>query len=312
MIKGLRKHIWPAIFIACAPAVFPVSADLRVDPVFAAPRSAPVDVVKAYLQAIHARDFDAAYPYISSADRRVRDKQSYLRSQQSLSGFALQLASRLSADMEVWLIKERSGPNRALVEIGYRLPSGDEIAGQLLDWNSDKLNALSAKEQSAIVEALGKSKKSGKMITVEGRETFDLVLEKQGWKIFEDWRSRQRVLFQSAQPKPATLEVKFLRNDMLVKGEEPFQVDLEVINQTHREVWVTVKHSFAPRRIEKNIDMIVCGSLVPFRLGPRETREISSAYILRGSVPAKTPVSIIYDVIPASGTTARQSFVTPK
>jgi hypothetical protein len=268
--------------------------------------------VKAYLQAIHARDFDAAYPYISSADRRVRDKQSYLRSQQSLSGFALQLASRLSADMEVWLIKERSGPNRALVEIGYRLPSGDEIAGQLLDWNSDKLNALSAKEQSAIVEALGKSKKSGKMITVEGRETFDLVLEKQGWKIFEDWRSRQRVLFQSAQPKPATLEVKFLRNDMLVKGEEPFQVDLEVINQTHREVWVTVKHSFAPRRIEKNIDMIVCGSLVPFRLGPRETREISSAYILRGSVPAKTPVSIIYDVIPASGTTARQSFVTPK
>ncbi len=312
MIKALRKNIWPAILIACAPAVFPASADPGAHPVFAAPRSAPVDVVKAYLQAIHARDFDAAYSYISSADRRARDKQGYLRSQQSLSGFALQLARRLSADMEVWLIEERSGPNRALVEVGYRLPSGDEIAPQLLDWNPDKLNALSAKEHSAIVEALEKSKKNGKMITVEGRETFDLVLEKQGWKIFENWRSRQRVLFQSSQPRPATLEVKFLRNDVLVKGEEPFQVDFKVTNQTHRPLWVTVKHSFAPRRIEKNIDMIACGSLVPFRLDPRETREVSSAYILRGSVPAKTPVSIIYDFIPASGTTARQSFVTPK
>jgi hypothetical protein len=139
------------------------------------------------------------------------------------------------------------------------------------------------------------------MITVEGRETFDLVLEKEGWKIFENWRSRQRVLFQSSQPRPATLEVQFLRNDVLVKGEEPFQVDLKVTNQTHRTIWVTVKHSFAPRRIEKNIDMIACGSLMPFRLDPRETREVSSAYILRGSVPAKTPVSIIYDFIPASG-----------
>ena len=177
MIKALRKNIWPAILIACAPAVFPASADPGAHPVFAAPRSAPVDVVKAYLQAIHARDFDAAYSYISSADRRARDKQGYLRSQQSLSGFALQLARRLSADMEVWLIEERSGPNRALVEVGYRLPSGDEIAPQLLDWNPDKLNALSAKEHSAIVEALEKSEKNGKIVTVEGRETFEILLE---------------------------------------------------------------------------------------------------------------------------------------
>ena len=312
MIKALHKGIWPAILIAWAQATFSAHADLRARPALLAPRPAPVDVVKVYLQAIHARDFDTAYPYISSADRRVRDKASYLRGQQSLSGFALQLARRLSTDMEIWVIEERSGPKRARLELGYRLPSGDEIATQLLDWNPDKLNALSAKEQNAIVAALEKMKKSGKIITVEGRETVDLVLETEGWKIFEDWRSRQRVLFQSSQPRPATLEVKFLRNDVLVKGEEPFQVDFKVTNRTDREMWVKVKHLFTPRQIEKNIDMIACGSLVPFRLDPRETREISSAYILRGAVPVNSQVSILYDFSPASAATVRQSSATPK
>jgi cytochrome c oxidase assembly protein Cox11 len=153
---------------------------------------------------------------------------------------------------------------------------------------------------------LEKLKESDKMVTVEGRETFDVRLEKEGWKIFEDWKSRQRVLFQAAQPRPANLEVKFLRNDLLVKGDEPFRVDFQVTNRTERDMWVKVKHSFAPRQIEKNIDMIVCGSLVPFRLDPRETREFSSAYMLRGSNATKPQISIIYEFSPAPASTAGQ------
>jgi hypothetical protein len=52
--------------------------------------------------------------------------------------------------------------------------------------------------------------------------------------------------------------------------------------------------------------MIVCGSLVPFRLDPRETREFSSAYILRGSIAAKPQISIIYEFSPAPASTAGQ------
>jgi hypothetical protein len=306
MIKTLRNGIWPAMLIAFVPAIFSTRADVRPRPAVEAPRTVPVEVAQAYLRATHARDFDTAYRYISSADRRVRDKQSYLRGQQVLSGFALDLARWFAAEITVWTITERSSTNRARLEIGYRLPSGDEVADQLHDWNPDKVNALSAKEQRAILSVLDKLKQSGKMITVEGREAFDLHLEKDGWKIFEDWKSRRRVLFQAIQANPANLEVKFLRNDVLVKGGEPFQVDFQVTNRTERDMWVKVKHSFAPRQIENNIDMIVCGSLVPFRLDPRETREFSSAYILRGSIAAKPQISIIYEFSPAPASTAGQ------
>ncbi|MGH7853344.1 MAG: hypothetical protein ACREP3_07870 [Candidatus Binatia bacterium] len=261
----------------------------------ASSRQAAIDVVKAYLQATRARDFDTAYGYISSVDRGVRDKNTYLRSQESFKDFALDLAKSLAANTEVWLIQQKSGSSAIQLEIGYRALTADEISSQLFDWDPEKLNALSATQQSALLKGLSKLKRSEKMITFEGRETFELMREKEGWKIFLDWQSQHRVQFKSAQPRPRDLAVKFLRNDLLVKSEEPFQVDFKVTNRSPREIVVKVNHLFEPRKMEKSIDMIACGSLAPLRLLPYETREISSAYLVRGALPVKVPFAIIYD-----------------
>jgi hypothetical protein len=149
-------------------------------------------------------------------------------------------------------------------------------------------------EPEKAIAAWEKFKKSGKMITVEGREIFDLVLEIDGWKIFLDWRSQHRVVFKTSRPLKE-LEVKFLRNDLLVKQEEPFQVDIRVTNRTDRDIVAKLNHLFEPRRIEKNIDMIACGSLLPLRLRPQETQEISSSYLLRGKLLSRAQLAIIYD-----------------
>jgi hypothetical protein len=295
MAKIFLARLWlVAVVVGALVSFMPVT--LNAQPAAVAPsREAAIGVVKAYLQATRARDFDTAYSYVSSADRRVRDKNTYLRSQESLNGFALDLAKSLAANLEVWLIQRKSGSPATQLEIGYRAPTADEISSQLSDWNPDKLNTLPVTQQSALIEGLTKLKKSGKMITLEGRETFDLMREKEGWKIFLDWRSQHRVLFKSSQPRPEDLAVKFLRNDLLVKGEEPFQVDFKVTNRTGREIVVKLNHLFEPRKMEKSVDMIACGSLTPFRLLPHETREISSAYLVRGALPAKVPFAIIYD-----------------
>jgi hypothetical protein len=299
MNSKLRNMTWPAILIACALTAVPTRADVRARPSVSTPQAA-FEVAQAYLRAVQRRDFAMAYGYMSSADRSVRDKHAYLRGEPSLSGFALELARWFAKEMEVWIVEEHLKQNHARLEVGFRLPSGDEVAPQVFEWNPDKLNALTPKEQGAIFDALEKTKSSGKMIMVEGRATVDLVRERQGWKIFEDWRSRQRVRFESSQPKPEKLAVKFLRNDVLVPREEPFQVDFKVINESDREVWLKVSHSFTPRHVDKSIDMIACGSLVPFRLGPRQTREVSSTYILRSGVSNKAPLSIIYEFTPVA------------
>ena len=290
----LAKLRRSAVVVAALLGFMP--AQLHAEPAAVAPsREAAIAAVKAYLQATRARDFDTAYGYVSSADRRVRDKNTYLRSQESLKGFALDLAKSLAAHMEVWLIQQKSGLPTTQLEIGYRAPTADEISSRLFDWDPGKLNGLSPTRQAALLEALSILKRSKTLITIEGRETFELLREEEGWKIFLDWRSQHRVLFKSSQPRPEDLAVKFLRNDVLVKGEEPFQVDFKVTNRSRREIVVKLNHLFEPRKTERDVDMIACGSLAPFRLLPHESREISSAYIVRGALPAKVPIAIIYD-----------------
>jgi hypothetical protein len=257
--------------------------------------NAAMDVVKAYLRATHAHDFDTAYGYVSARDRNVREKAVYLRAHKSFTGFALDFANRLAAGVEVWPIEQKFSPLKARLEVGYRAPTADELSSQLLDWDHSKLNALPPAQQSALLGALSKLQESGKMIMIEGRERFELVRERAGWKIFFDWPAQHRVVFKSAQADRHDLAVRFLRNDLFVKREEPFQVDLTVTNRTDRTIAVKLNHLFEPRQIEKNVDMIACGSLAPLRLRPHETQKISSVYLLRGTLTNKAPLAFIYD-----------------
>lgn len=273
--------------------VLTVSPGAKANPLTQS-REQPIDVVKAYLQAGYAHDFATAYRFISYIDRRIRDEKTYLRSQENFDGFALELARKLAVEIEVWVIDQKTNSSKARFEVGYRVPTGDEIAPQLFNWNPDKLNALSLKEQSRLFEALDSIKNRGKMITIEGRETLDLVQEKSGWKIFLDWRSRARIVFKAVQPRSGELAVRFLRNDFLVKIDDPFQIDFTVKNQTDGDLTVKVSHLFEPRRIAESVDMIACGSLAPLHLRPHEVRSISSHYLLSGPVPKQTPLSIIY------------------
>lgn len=274
---------------------FSTPGDLSGQGFAASSREAAFDVAKAYLRATRARDFETAYRHISSIDQRIRDKNTYIRSQENYSGFSLDLSRRLAAAADVWMIEQKLGSTKAQLELGYRTLTADEMPYQLHRWNQEKLNALPPAEQAALLKSIDKLKDSGKGITIEGRETFDLVLEKDGWKIFLDWPSQHRILFKTSRLASEELAVRFSRNDFLVKPEEPFQVDFKIANRTNRELVVKLHHVVEPRTMEKLIDMIACGLLTRFSLRPRETQEFSSAYVLRGNVSRKRALAIAYD-----------------
>jgi hypothetical protein len=84
----------------------------------------------------------------------------------------------------------------------------------------------------------------------------------------------------------------------LIKFDDPFQIDFTVKNLTDRDLIVQVDHRFEPRLLGKNVDMIACGSLAPFRLASGEKTSISSNYLLRRFAPKPSRLSIIYDFTP--------------
>jgi hypothetical protein len=292
----VANNVSLTIVLCAVVCLCPISRALAGQPILPIPsQERPIDIVKSYLQAHQARDPRAAYRHISAIDRSVRDEKTYLRSQESFDGFALELARKLAAEMEVWVIDQETSSTKARFEVGYRVPAGDEMAPQLFAWNPVKLNALSANEQRRLLETFDSVKNRGKITTIEGRETFDLVQEKGGWKIFLDWSSRTRVVFKALAPRSGELEVRFLRNDFLVKADDPFQADFTVRNQTNRSTVVSLNHRFEPLRMAENVDMIACGSLAPFRLAPQAVQGMASHYLLRAATPKQAQLSIIYD-----------------
>ena len=182
MIETKRKVSRPSVLLAGATVfTFLIGAILYFNPAGARPpQEKPFDVVKAYLKASYARDYQTAYRYISSRDQLVWDEKSYASQSGSFTGFALELAQTLAASMEVWVIEKQLSPDLAHYKVGYKVPTADELSSLLFDWDPDKLNALSRPRQEQLLQTLGKVKKDGKMIMIEGQETFDLISDR-GW-----------------------------------------------------------------------------------------------------------------------------------
>jgi hypothetical protein len=297
MIETKRKVSWQSIFLA-GTAVFGllIAGVLYFQPTGAKPPQVePIDVVKAYLKANYARDYQNAYRYISSQDQLVWNEKSYASQSEGFTGFALELAQTLAASMEVWVIEKQLSSNRAHYKIGYRVPTADELSALLLDWEPAKLNALSRPRQEQLLETLGKMKKDDKMIMIEGQESIDLVADKGGWKVFLDWASGIRITLKADSAPSTEVEARFVQNELMVKKDEPFQIDLKIKNRSKRPIVARIVHHVEPRDVESHIDMIACGALGSLALQPGDVQQISSAYLIRDGIQAGEKIDITYE-----------------
>ena len=258
------------------------------------PQMKPIDVVKNYLKARYARDYQNAYRYISSQDQLVWNEKSYASQSESFVGFALELARNLAESMEVWVMEKQVGSDRVHYKIGYRVPTADELSSLLFDWDPDKLNALSRSRQAQLLESLGELKKDGKMIMIEGQETVDLVSDEGGWKVFLDWASGIRVSLKVDSASSGEVEARFVQNELIVKMDEPFQIDLKIKNRRRQPVVARIVHRIEPREIENHLDMIACGALRPLVLEPGDLEQISSAYLIKDGIRAGEKIDITY------------------
>lgn len=241
-----------------------------------APSEGPLRVARTYLRAVHARDFDQAYRHISTPDRNARDRASYLRAQTSFHGFALQLSRTIAAYGSIDL---RARNDDTELTLAYRLPSLEDLGPLAHHWNGERLNALPMAEQSAILRQVEVRRRSGKLVMIEGQETIRLVKEPADWKVFLNWQQSLRVRLRAASTSK-DIETRFAQNEVFVRGDEPFQVNLILRNTGTRAQQVTVLHEVEPRELGDELAMIECGLSRPVTLAPGSEREFAMAYLL--------------------------------
>jgi hypothetical protein len=248
----------------------------------------PVPALTQYLKALYSRDFKQAYRFISSVDQRLKPERVYVRERGPFTGFALDVARKLSEFIEFTPVQINRDETRARITLGFKVPDMNSLGPLLLDWDEERLDALSANEQRKLIAAIDDLRQRGELKLIEGKEEFTMVREGDSWRLVFDWSSGVRVVFASVVPQGKMIEAKPTIKETVVQPEELFTVQYRVKNMTDKELFTRISHHVEPAALAPHLDLVECALLLPVRIPPGEEQSYSSTYVVRRDLPDGT------------------------
>jgi hypothetical protein len=251
---------------------------------------APEGVAQEYARALYARDLSRAYAMISSQDRRWKSEEEFVAEGEGPSGNALELARHLASYIEVASAQKTMTADRAEVKLKLRLPDANApvVAGLVRDWDEAALNALPPGEEERIRRELDRLHRSGRLPVLDGEETFALVKEAEGWRVVVDWAEAIRVRFRTRIPEGIPLMAEPQEQELLVRAGEPVEMTVRLTNGLGRELSMRVSHEIEPEAAAPALVFLHCPLLLPVKLAPGATKEISSSFMVADSLPNPT------------------------
>ena len=289
----MSKHIplVVGIFLLVAPPAYYIYASRGYQDSHGA-----LGVADNYLKATYARDFRKAYRWLSNQDRLAKDEKTYSRERGSFTGFTARLAARLAGFIEAQPIETTIAGPQATIRLKLRVPDPVALSAVLLEWDEERLNALSIDERSALLAKIDRLHTTGKLPFTEAEERLALVKENGGWKIRLDAAETVRVQVLIKLPDGAPLLVDSDPKELTFKPGEPFNVKLKIRNSSANKLCASVAHNVEPYFMGKFMGLGNCGTFVPFRLAPGAMRESSDTFLVWTDIPADTKqFTMIYE-----------------
>lgn len=262
----------------------------------AKPRQDPIETLTQYLKHLYARDLRQAYRLISADDQRLKMANEYIRERGAFTGFALDVARKLAGLIEIRPLSNQLEGAHHRVTVAMKLPDANSIAKLLLDWDENKLNALSVTERKTLLANVDGLISAKKLPMIEGEEKFTLVKEGSKWKVFLDWAAGAQVQFAATLPPGAEFAAEPLTKQTVARSGDLFTVGFKVTNPTAKEIVTRIAHRVEPKELAQYLDLVECALLLPVRMRPSETQTYRSTYVVRGDLPDGTKtVNVIYD-----------------
>src|SRR5262245_44421201 len=117
-------------------------------------RDEPLVTLTQYLKYLYARDFRQAYRLLSNEDQRLKSPNEYVRERGAFNGVALDVARKLASLIEIRPLSSRFEGAHYNMTVAMRLPDANNLGKLLLDWDEDKLNALTVSERKRMLATL--------------------------------------------------------------------------------------------------------------------------------------------------------------
>ncbi|MGZ8500694.1 MAG: hypothetical protein ACXW5W_20155 [Candidatus Binatia bacterium] len=292
LLSSSRRLLPPAMFLGAM-----VSMALLAEFAKAAERQEITTVVENYVKALYARDFRAAYEQISSADQRLKDVHSYNRERGEFRDFTLEAARAVAQSVSVRVVELRVDGERGTAKVTANVPNATKLNPLMLDWESERLERLSASERKTLLDTIDRQRRDEKIAMVAGEETFNLVKEAGGWKLFLNWAAGVKLTFQPAIPASAPVAIRIAESEVTSRPGQVFRVAMKITNTGKQIISTRIGHLIEPPELRDYLDLVDCGFILPLRLQPGKEEEFVTTYLLRGTLPDQVrQLSVTYAV----------------
>ena len=236
----------------------------------------PEEALEAYLRAIYARDFGAAYELIAQADRELKTRRDYLKENGAFSGAALELTALLAEFIRF----EYSGINikgqdDATVTFRAVVPDTHDpvLRDLLMGFDQQSLKALSAGERAARSRQLRRLATAGALPLITGGvETWTLVREQGDWHVVLGWTAALDVHFDARTMAGLPWSFEPLQGSLRAMPGETLQTRFRVKNLADTPVTAKARHVFPIPKHADYLDIIYCFCYLQQTLAPGEER----------------------------------------
>ena len=246
------------------------------------------DLVSRYLEAVYAQDYAEAYRYVSQRDRRAKSEAAYLSENPSFTGAARDLARALARRIEVGPLSSDIRGDSATVRFDISLPDANSAQLQKLfaGFDPDALNRLTPENRRQVLETLDEMSRAGRLPTITGEESLDLLREEGRWSIFRNWDAAVKVFFHAAVREGLPWAFEPLQKMVLARPGETLHASYRVRNLSDRTVTGKARHLDRPKEAAaKYLNVIQCFCFLQETLEPGQAKELPLVFRVDWDVP---------------------------
>lgn len=292
-------------------ALKPLTATLAALLLFALPAAAsaafaaqpPEETLEAYLRAIFARDFAAAYELIAQADRELKSKRDYLKENGAFSGAALNLTTLLAEFIRFeYSSINIKGQDDATVTFRAIVPDTNDPAlrALLLGFDQQGLKALPAGERAARGRQLRQLATAAELpLVTGGEETWTLRREHGEWRVVLGWSAALEIHFDAQTMAGLPWSFAPLQSTLHAMPGETLQTYYRVKNLADTSVTAKARHVFANPDHADYLDIIYCFCYLQQTLAPGEEKQFAVIFRPRYETPdAIAELHVRYEFFP--------------
>lgn len=254
----------------------------------AAPAATPEGTVKTFLRTVYARDYPGAYALISAEDRTVKTKEAYVRENGAFTGVTLKMARALASLIRFERVRTVREGDRATVTFRAILPNADapEIQTLLLEFDDERLAALSVAERRARVRQLQAMAREGRLpVIVSEHEQWELVREDGVWRVFLNWAGAVTVRFEAMTTADLPWAFAPVQPVIRAKPGETLQAYYRVKNLGDQEITGKARHVLDPPEETGHLQIVSCFCFLQQTLKPGEEQRLPVTFRVDYELP---------------------------